>query len=136
MDSYPSYFEKHIWKLNITQGIGYYFIDSVIAERGDLLVLNQSFDGKIAVNSSHLISDYFIYDNKSSILISKLNFMRELQFSINPLVTGFKFFKFFFEKSFDSFGTHLITAKFENLTLDKIITFNKSKFFKNEFIFI
>lgn len=141
MESYFNYSVKHIWKLNITQGIEYYFIDSVIADRGDFLILNHSYDGKVAVNSSHLISDYFIFENKLGILISKLNFKKDLQFAIKPIVSGYKSFKFYFEKKFDTFGTHLITAKFKNLTVNKTITFNKSKFLMNilfllfEFIF-
>ncbi|RNA44724.1 hypothetical protein BpHYR1_028677 [Brachionus plicatilis] len=133
IETYPMYRVKHTWELNITEGFGNYLIDSVNVSKGDMLVLNQSYDGIVAINSSHVLSDFFIYINQSNILLSKLSFMEEQRFAINPVISDFKIYQFYFEKKFHSNGIHSIKATFSNLTLNKNITISKK--FKGDIFF-
>lgn len=117
---------RHKWVLNISEGFGCYSIDPVNATKGDMLVLDLTNEGKVATNNSHVLSDYFVYQNQSRILLSKLSFKEELRFSIKPILTNEKIYKFYFEKKFESIGIHLISATYNNSKLNKSIEILKS----------
>ncbi|CAF1078881.1 unnamed protein product, partial [Brachionus calyciflorus] len=122
LESYGIYNIKETWELNITIGLEFYPIIPMKVLKGDLFVLNQSYGGQIAINSSEFLCDYLVYVKGLSFNLSRLSYNNLYKFSVKTISNETKVYFAKFKKTFQSIGTYEIAIAALNQTSKRTVT--------------
>ncbi|CAF1121545.1 unnamed protein product, partial [Brachionus calyciflorus] len=122
LESYGIYNIKETWELNITMGLEFYPITPMKMVKGDMFLLNQSFGGKIAINSSEFLCDYLVYEKGLSFNLSRLSYNNLYKFSVKTISNETRVYYAKFKKTFQSIGTYEISITALNQTSKRTVT--------------
>ncbi|CAF1013603.1 unnamed protein product, partial [Brachionus calyciflorus] len=120
-ESYDMYTVKKTWQLNISTGLEFYPITPMKIIKGDMILLNQSYDGKVAINPSNFLSDLLVYLKGSRFNVSRLSYESLNKFSVKIVSNETEIYHAKFSKTYQSTGTYQIAVSVLNETLKKTV---------------